>query len=111
MIKLLRKIYYKIFIALLSLRRLLFSYSLGEWVYVKGSKKIFTLTQGVDKPYWKMSRGKLILRLHEREFTKCWKFENMYLTYRSIYRFYMNNWFDIWVNSGIEDWCKKCNIW
>ena len=46
----------------------------------------------------------LLLSLNGNRFKKSnWKANN----YCKRYRFFMLNWFDIWVNFGIENWMKK----
>lgn len=106
-----RKIYYWVFIVLLSLRRTLFAYNLGEKVNIDNS--ICTLTQGVDKPFWNavVNNTTYYHGVHEKNFKKIWTYDNLSNVFRSAYKFYMSNWYDIWVRNGIEDWCKNCNIW
>ena len=37
--------------------------------------------------------------------------KNAWGSFRRGYRFYMSNWYQIWVSQGIEPWMRRCNIW
>lgn len=110
MLKKLKKLSWKLFILALSLKNT-FKLNLGDIVIYKNNE--YYLTQGVNKPFWTLSStysGHEIIA-HQKLFNKKGSIKNYKHSFKHNYRFYMNSWFDIWVNSGIQRWMLNCNIW
>lgn len=88
-------------------------FNLGDEVWYEGEKWI--LYQGVDDPFWKLLRdeasGRKFERIHMDHFVKVRTPKNYWRSFRSGYRFYMLNWYRIWVEQGVQDWMRECKIW
>lgn len=106
--KLLVKLYYRIVMVRLALRWVR-RFNLGDEVIHNGKR--YTLIQGVCRPYWDLAREDYTHRAHESAFRKVRSLRNYWRSFSNGYGFYRAYWFDIWVNNGIEDWMRGCNIW
>ena len=118
----LKKIYWWLFIVRLSLSRMR-GLNLGDLVIHDGRE--WVLVQGVARPRWDLrlaltfglDLGELAKPLisknlvHESEFKKVRSIGNYWHSFRSAYKFYMTNWYDIWCRDGIKPWMRGCNIW
>ena len=105
-----KKIKYKILIICLSIKWM-FRINLGDWVIYKNNKYI--VCNGVRCDSWRLGA---LENGHEgwvlrKECKKVRTIKNMMGSYYFGYQFYMTNWYDIWVRSGIELWMKRCKIW
>lgn len=100
-----KRIYWRIRIILLALRWIP-KFNLGDKVLY--AKKEWTLIQGRCSPYWDLSNENDMAHVHERDFRKVRSIGNYAHSFISGYRFYMNNWYAIWVNVGIEPWMLSC---
>ena len=67
--------------------------------------------QGVRAPIWRMVDGNDSVEAHERDFRKVRSPSNYWSSFQSGYRFYRQNWLDIWMREGIKPWMLGCNIW
>lgn len=103
------RLYWWLYVVRLSLRwvpRL----HIGRMVWWQGEK--WMLIQGVCAPAWDLVRGEVRKdHVHEREFHAVQNPAAWWRAFRSGYGFYMQNWYGIWVNGGIEPWMLSCNIW
>ena len=106
--KMLKAIYWRAYILRLALRWVP-RFNLGDRVECIGRE--WVLNQGVDAPYWTLVRNEENMRAHEHEFYKVRSLSNYWHSFRSGYRFYMTNWYSIWMREGITDWMRGCNIW
>lgn len=104
----LKAIYWRARIILLALRWVR-RFSLGDRVILDG--RHWTLIQGVSAPRWTLSSGAETVRAHESEFRKVRSLRNYWGSFASGYRFYMRNWYGIWMCEGIKPWMRGCNIW
>lgn len=105
-----KKIKWWIFIVYLS-SKWIFKINLGDNVWYNG--KIYGVSNGVRPDMWRLAN---LLNgdngwINCNECRKVWTLKNMRRSFRSGYRFYMGYWFRIWVNTGLEDWMRKCKIW
>lgn len=87
--------------------RAMFELNLGDMVEYRGD--ICVLTQGVCRPSWHMHRLSDNARfeyVHETQFNKVRSVQNMLRSFRSIWRFYVGYWADIWLRdpSLIRRW-------
>lgn len=104
------KLYWKIRIFFLALRWIS-QVNLGDEVWYKGKKH--TVCNGVRCNSWRLDKldngddG----WVPRKDCKKVFSFRNLNHSFSSGYRFYMTSWFDIWCNTGIKDWMRKCNIW
>lgn len=106
MFKLLRKLFYRVYILYLSFKRI-FHINLGDYVWYK--KNRYLVANGNCDGMWRLIELKnndngLVNR---NDCRKSWTFYNLINSFKSGYKFYMLNWYDIWVYDGIEDWMKK----
>ena len=105
-----RKIYWRIKIIWLSLQWIP-KMNLGDLVWYKG--KQYTIYNGVRYGSWRLSdldNGKDGW-VPRKECKKVWSFKNIKSSFNYGHRFYMTNWYDIWVREGIKPWMLGCNIW
>lgn len=91
------------YIIYLAIYRTLFKWNLGEHVRIQGyGLTKWILYQGVDDPYWKASclEGHIELSktVHKRYLRKVWELSNLIKVFNSCRKFYLSNWFDIWVH-------------
>lgn len=103
-----KKLYWKIYIWVLALRWIP-TINIGDQVKYCG--KIFTVINGVRAPTWKILREDECVEVREHLFQKVRTLENYWGSYKSGVRFYMTNWYGIWVRQGIKPWMRGCNIW
>jgi hypothetical protein len=111
-----KKIYWKIFIAILSFKKM-FDLNISDIVIHRGSE--YSLTGGKRYggqrgTFWTMQHKdghRITLNSKVDKFHKKVSISNYIGSFKLMHRFYMTNWFDIWVNSGILPWMKSCNIW
>lgn len=110
----LRVLYWRARIAWLALRWIP-RINLGDRVIFGGDE--WTLIQGVSAPTWDLVRGShddgtfRLVAAHASQFRKVRSIPNYWSSFRSGWRFYMNNWYGIWMREGIKDWMLGCNIW
>lgn len=110
-----RALYWRTRIAWLALRWVP-RFNLGDEV-VTATGETWTLIQGVCAPMWELVRGShehgtfQRVRLHVRDFRKKRSLRNYLRSFRSGWRFYMQNWYAIWMREGIKPWMLGCNIW
>jgi hypothetical protein len=110
------KVYYWLLIVRLSLRWI-GKPNLGDDVLYQGER--WTLIQGLRDPIWTLIRTtgtgieeyRHVAEVHRDEFRKVAGIHAAWRSFRSGYRFYMQNWFDIWVREGIKPWMRGCSIW
>lgn len=105
------RLYWKLRIILLALRWIP-DLNLGDIVIYNGKR--YALNQGVCRPSWDMGLvggDEYLKHINEADFKKECSLKNYWGSFCSGYRFYMINWFDIWVRNGIEPWMRGCNIW
>ena len=88
-----------------------FRLNLGDLVWYQGRKHV--LCNGTTPHHWDIEDWETRERawVHERELRKVWSPTNLAGSFAGGYRFYMRNWFDIWVRQGIQPWMKGCRIW
>jgi len=92
----------------------MFRINLGDKVWWSGWKLMrFTVLNGVRPGSWRLAE---LMDdndgwVSRNECRKSWTLPNMLRSFRSGYRFYMINWYDIWVNEGITAWMRRCRIW
>ena len=84
-------------------------FNLGDRVWFRGEQ--WFLIQGVSAPLWDLVRGKKRITVHETEMQKVQSLRNYIGSFRSGYKFYMTNWYRIWVREGIQPWMRGCRIW
>jgi len=108
MIKLVNKLYWWLYICKLSFRWI-FNLNIGDIVIYNGQE--WEAVQGVCDPSWDFMRGEKRISLNKNKVIKKKSLINYIRSYKSGYRFYMQNWYSIWVRNGIEDWMRGCNIW
>jgi hypothetical protein len=102
--------YWKIRIILLALRWIP-QINIGDDVLYNGKK--YTVVNGVRYNMWRLSplsngdNG----WVYRKSCKKVFSFKNFKHSFLSGYFFYKTSWLDIWVNKGIQDWMKSCNIW
>jgi len=101
-------LYWRLYIAWLSLRWIP-SLNLGDLVIFGGRE--WVLVQGVRRPYWDLANGDEKRTVHEGNIRKVRRISNYWRSFRSGYRFYMVNWYGIWIMEGIKPWMRGCNIW
>ena len=104
------KLKYKILIIYLS-TKWIFTICIGDKVIYQG--KEYVVANGVRSMCWRLAGldngdGGWVRRV---ECKKVRTIRNFLGSFNSGYRFYMVNWYGIWVNSGIEPWMRGCNIW
>ena len=104
-----KKMYWRIRIVLLALRWV-FCFNLGDQVVYGG--QVWTLIQGRYHSKWDLvnPNGERS-RIDERDLRKARTLKNYTRGFTSGYRFYMTNWYSIWLRSGILPWMRSCNIW
>jgi len=104
-----REIKYKILIVLLSIKWMP-RVNLGDWIWYK--KRKYLVVNGVRCGQWRLSDlnndNGWVLR---KDCKKVLSLKNYIGSFKSGYRFYMTNWYDIWARNGIESWMKSCHIW
>jgi len=105
--KILKKIYWWIFIVILSMRWIL-RVNLGSEISYKSKKYI--VVNGDMPDHWKINNDNREY-VESKECMLIYSFKNFIWNFSSGYRFYMGNWYRIWVENGLEDWMKGCNIW
>ena len=109
MIKLILKIKYWIFIVYLSFRWI-FQINIGNMIKYKN--KIYVVRNGDSSGSWKLSdfnyNNGYVPR---KDCSLVLSVSNLLHSFKSGYNFYMKAWYGIWVNEGIKDWMKGCNIW
>lgn len=106
----LRKIYFRIFIVILSMR----------WIkrvnicdYVMYDKKEYLVSNGVRPNMWRLATldngddG----WVKRENCKKIYSLKNVIYSFMSGYRFYTLNWYDIWVREGIKPYMRSANIW
>lgn len=107
----LKAIYWHFFILRLALRWVP-RFNIGDVVIHKGRR--WALNQGVDAPRWSMislpDRADYIT-VCSSEFRKERALRNYLGSFKSGWRFYMQNWYGIWMNGGIQPWMRECRIW
>lgn len=101
-------IYWRLYIVRLALRWVS-RINVGDQVSYLGLH--WTLIQGVSDPVWSLICDDTRVDVHRDEFTKVRSLKNWINSFRSGYRFYMQNWYSIWMREGIEPWMLGCNIW
>ncbi len=106
--KLLSRIYWHCFVVRLSLKWV-FSYNLGDKVW--HGRGQWTLVQGVCAPRWILQKENQRIEVYESAFRKVRSFSNYLYSFRSGHRFYMQNWYSIWLCEGVMPWMKNCKIW
>lgn len=89
--------------------RWIFQCNLGDRVAYRG--KIWILSQGVCAPTWTLRCDDESAQVSECNFYKIRSLSNYLHSFRTGYRFYMGNWYKIWLNQGITPWMRACNIW
>ena len=105
-----KKYYYYILILWLSIKWI-FRINLGDQVLYNNKKYI--VINGVRSKSWRLNKldngddG----WVKRKECKKVVSIKNYTNSFKSGYKFYMTNWYQIWTNSGIKDWMKKCKIW
>jgi len=100
-------LYYRAYIRWLALQWMA-QINLGDEVVHKGRVRV--VSNGVIPTRW------TLLDPYEEfiprsECRKHWTLANMLRSYRSGVDFYEGYWLSIWVNKGIEQWVRNCNIW
>jgi hypothetical protein len=84
--------------------------TLGDEVWFQGRR--WRLVDGAFSPWWDLARaGEKTRTVHELRFRKVRSVGNALGTFVRMYRFYRDNWLDIWVSGGIEPWMRACPIW
>jgi hypothetical protein len=94
--------------------------NLGDLVYYKGRE--WSVCNGVYPNSWRLQDGQEIPEdskqqgdssgwVPRSECKKVWTVSNVTHSFWSGYSFYMVNWYDIWVRTGIKDWMRDCSIW
>ncbi len=96
-----KALYWRLRIVHLSLRWLR-RFNLGDAVWFRG--EVWRLSQGVKKPLWTLRKGEEAVEANEREFSKVRRPSNFLGSFLSGYRFYMTNWYSIWMRDGIQPW-------
>jgi len=108
MMRKVREVYWWLRVVLLALKWVP-RFNLGDRVLYHG--RICVLYQGVNSPMWKITNPMGNSEIHESEFRKVRTVTNYIGSFRSGYRFYMQNWYAIWVSKGIEPWMRGLKIW
>ena len=104
----LARLYWRLFVIRLSLRWML-NYNLGDLVWYGGEQ--WTLVQGVCAPRWTLQKGNDRVEAYQTAFRKVRSLSNYWRSFVWGYKFYMQNWYDIWLREGIKPWMRGCNIW
>lgn len=104
-----KKLYWNCFIVYLSLKWCR-QINLGDLVWYEGKKHI--VLNGTMTNHWRISdvtsnSGWVLCS----KCKKVWTLSNIIKSYCSGRRFYMINWYKIWINEGIKPWMLNCNIW
>lgn len=104
-----KALYWRLFIIRLALRWIA-QFNIGDEVIWRGQR--WRLSQGVSNPYWNLARdGGYAEHVHRSEFRKPRTPRAAWRSFRSGYRFYMQNWYAIWRREGITPWMRGCRIW
>lgn len=114
-----KKVYYWSFIIYLS-TKWVFKINIGDKIYYKNQvwvvnnkivdNKLSIIKRSIIKDNINISKVNHI-NINISNCKKVKSFNNLLNSFKSGYRFYMLNWYSIWINNGIEQWCKNCNIW
>lgn len=103
---------YKIYIMWISLRWVN-KMCLGDIVAYQG--KEYFISNGVNPAYWTLQQpnfGERIEYAPRQECVKKKTLSNYIKNYKQGYRFYMENWYSIWVHQGyIAPWIRALDIW
>lgn len=108
--KLLKAIYWRAYIVRLSCRWM-FRFTLGDRVLFKGRE--YNINNGVCAPRWDLICKETLERVsgHESELALLGGIGARIRRFKAGYRFYMQNWYSIWVREGIKPWMRACRIW
>lgn len=105
-----KTIYWYYYISALAIRWI-FQTNLGDYVWYKGKKYI--VANGVRCNSWRLSglengdNGWVPRSDCKKSITP----QNAFRSFRSGWRFYMENWYEIWKRKGITDWMRGLDIW
>lgn len=98
-----KAIYWRLRIMIFSLRWIP-RFNIGDRVWYQG--RVWRLSQGVKSPIWTLRDGNEAVEAPESQFAKVKSVSNYWGSFKSGYRFYMRNWYSIWLRDGIEPWVK-----
>jgi len=104
------KMYWRIRVVLYSCKWI-FRINLADRVYYQD--RIYLVANGVRSGQWRLDGVKNNDDgwVPRSECKKVIYPKDLINSFRLGYRFYMVNWYSIWLNNGIKPWMKKCNIW
>ena len=104
-----RKIKYRFLIIWFSLKWIP-AVNLGDDIIYKGD--VYTIYNGISPLSWNVQKksDKSICLVPKNECRKVRSLKNYLHGFFSGYHFYNTSWYDIWVNEGIKDWMRECQI-
>lgn len=112
--KFIKAIYWRLFIIKLSLRWINKTYP-GDRVMYKN--EIWGVSNAVYENSYSIVKGfgtpdhQYIEFAPRSECKKMMTFKDMWHSFKYGYKFYMINWYSIWIHKGIEPWMRECPIW
>lgn len=110
MIRVIRKLKFRIFIIFLS-SKWMFRTMIGDWVLYRGQK--YQILNGVRCESWHLIDLTNCAQgwVPRKDCKKIWTLSGVLKSFRYGYRFYMTNWYSIWISQGIKPWMRACRIW
>jgi hypothetical protein len=105
--RILRSIYYRVYIRWLALQWIA-QINLGDEVWHKGRKR--RVINWAGQPSMTLS-DPYEQNVPASEIRKVRTLANAWQSYRSGVRFYTGSWLSIWIHSGIEPWVRALHIW